>query len=123
LNEFLCFYELIVESGCADPTPHQMARELFSIFDIDGSGNVTLNEFVKTLEAFNLGFTIEDIGEILHELDEDGNGSISLKEFENVTVKYFPKEILAQTASSAMDDGSASHPMLEVSTYSRLCCN
>ena len=53
-------------------------------------------------------FTIEDIGEILHELDEDG-----LKEFESVTVKNFPKEIAAQGASPAMDDDIAIHPMLE----------
>jgi hypothetical protein len=37
-----------------------------------------------------------------------------LKQFENVTVEYFPKEIAAQGASSAMDDGIAIHPGLKV---------
>ena len=36
------------------------------------------------------------------------------KEFKNVTCEYFPKEIAAQGASSAMDDGIAIHPVLEV---------
>jgi Ca2+-binding EF-hand superfamily protein len=68
---------------------------------VDGSGDVTLNEIMKTLEFFNLCFTIEDISEILHELNEDRNGSISLKEFTNVMVEYFLKEIAAQGASYA----------------------
>ena len=37
-----------------------------------------------------------------------------MKEFENVTVEYFPKEIAAQGGSSAMDDGIAIHPVLEL---------
>ena len=106
LNEFLTFCESIMEGASNQHSIQKMSRDLFSLFDKDGSGNLSLglNEFVKTLEAFNLGFSIEDIGEILHELDQDGNGSVSLAEFEDMVVKYFPEESMHE---SSFDEGSS----------------
>ena len=90
-DEFIEFYsECVVADDSV--SPKEQARRLFDIFDADGSGEITASEFKETLEAFKLGFTLEDMGDILREIDHDGSGTISVVEFEELVIKYFPKE-------------------------------
>ncbi|MEG4342491.1 EF-hand domain-containing protein [Microcoleus sp. A003_D6] len=51
----------------------------FSVFDEDGSGQITKNEMQGVMSQF--GLTEQELDEILKEVDHDGDASIDFKEF------------------------------------------
>jgi Ca2+-binding EF-hand superfamily protein len=59
-----------------------IAKEIFNLFDEDGSGEVTVEEFVDTLKKFDAGLTETEMLEVARDLDESGDGMLSLQEFE-----------------------------------------
>lgn len=66
----------------------ERARFLYALFDHDGNGVITLGEFKATLDSLQMGFTITEVGAIVKELDINGDGYISIVEFESVLRKY-----------------------------------
>jgi Ca2+-binding EF-hand superfamily protein len=101
LREFELFYKTIMAE--TDESTREMAKDLFSIFDVDCSGEISPNEFVSALEAFNLGFSVEDMSAILQEVDEDGDGSITFHdEFERVIKEYAPAEFFEAIATNCI---------------------
>lgn len=72
---------------------HEKAHYLFGMFDKEGDGQISIGEFKDALDALNLGFTIDEIGEIVRELDEDGDGVVSQEEFAELIEEYYPKEL------------------------------
>jgi Ca2+-binding EF-hand superfamily protein len=64
----------------------EYGKHIFSIIDLDNSGEITLEEFRIALLKFNeppysAGFTNSEILSLLRDFDEDGDGNISLEEF------------------------------------------
>ena len=51
----------------------------FSVFDQDGSGQITANEMRSVMSQF--GLTDEELDEIIKEVDHDGDASIDFEEF------------------------------------------
>ena len=49
---------------------------------------MNLQRLKGTLDAFNYGFTVDEIGELIQELDEDGQGSVGEEEFCHLLHKY-----------------------------------
>jgi len=66
----------------------EMAAQLFKLFDKDGSGQVTMSELKEQLDQLNVGLSIDEIGALISELDEDGDNKISPKEFEDLLERY-----------------------------------
>ena len=62
----------------------QMAQELFTVFDKDGSGFISIFELIECLQGLNHGLSYDDIVLLAKELDENGDGEISMKEFEAI---------------------------------------
>jgi Ca2+-binding EF-hand superfamily protein len=60
----------------------ELAKEIFSMFDDDGSGEISVDEFKQALKAMNAGLSDSEIIEIANDLDESNDGNISLEEFE-----------------------------------------
>ncbi|KAK6009486.1 EF hand [Ostertagia ostertagi] len=61
-----------------------MIREAFRVFDKDGNGVITANEFkFRCLLQVHMGmqFSEEEVDEMMHEVDCDGNGEIDYEEF------------------------------------------
>ncbi|MCM0590020.1 MAG: EF-hand domain-containing protein [Gloeotrichia echinulata DVL01] len=58
----------------------------FSVFDEDGSGQITTNELRSVMSQF--GLTDAELDEMIKEVDHDGDGSIDFKEF----MKLVPEE-------------------------------
>lgn len=107
-DEFLLFYESISDvTADHAQSLEETADSLFEIFDSDKSGSIAPSEFAKVLYAFNLGFTLEDIGEILRQVDEDGNGLISREEFVHAIVKNMPDEIVHASTVAATETAEA----------------
>ena len=87
-NEFLVFYK---EHMCFDlghDGLHDLAKHLFEQIDGDGSGEITLSEFKNVVDSFNVGFSVDEIGNLVNELDEQDNGTIGEHEFVELLEKH-----------------------------------
>lgn len=93
-DEFLLWY---VDMMRENMTMHDRAKELFGIFDANANGEITIGDFKSKFDALNLGFSVDEIGSIVNELDRDRSGSVSLHEFEFFLEKYYPRELLRRT--------------------------
>lgn len=56
-------------------------REAFNLFDKDGGGSISTDEFLKVLRNLGQKVTREEAAQISAELDSDGSGEIEFKEF------------------------------------------
>lgn len=87
-TEFLDFYK---EHMCFDlghDGLHELAKHLFEQIDADGSGEITLSEFKNVVDSFNVGFSVDEIGNLVNELDEQDNGTIGEHEFVELLEKH-----------------------------------
>ncbi len=85
-EEFIQWYSDQLQKNKLDP--HEMAKSMFSMFDKDGSGSITIAEFKEALDAFNVGLSVDDVGELVKELDEDRNGFIDEHEFGHLLKRH-----------------------------------
>jgi Ca2+-binding EF-hand superfamily protein len=95
-EEFLQWYADQILSDVSSPS--EQAKKLFELFDHDLNGEITIGEFENKLDALHLDFSVFDIGDIVHELDRDHSGTISVEEFEKLFEKYYPAELLSSHA-------------------------
>lgn len=56
-------------------------RDAFQLFDKDGSGSITTDEFKKVLKNLGQKVTKQEAEDIVKELDTDGSGAIEFEEF------------------------------------------
>mmetsp|Transcript_6699 Transcript_6699/g.9800 ORF Transcript_6699/g.9800 Transcript_6699/m.9800 type:complete len:526 (-) Transcript_6699:82-1659(-) len=90
-EEFLAWYahHCAGEDGEeAHVSLHDQAKFLFGLFDSNNGGSITIGELMDKLEALNISFTIDELGAIVNELDEDNSGNISLHEFTEMFERY-----------------------------------
>jgi hypothetical protein len=59
----------------------QKVRQVFNLFDTDGSGDIDSKEFHDLVYSMGKIMTDEEVAKYLAVLDRDGNGSISFDEF------------------------------------------
>mmetsp|Transcript_661 Transcript_661/g.1112 ORF Transcript_661/g.1112 Transcript_661/m.1112 type:complete len:765 (-) Transcript_661:50-2344(-) len=90
-EEFINWYA--ESAGEDDLSESERAHFLFRLFDKDNSGEISIGEFKHKLDALNVGFTVDEVGAIVNELDEDNSGSIGEHEFAMLLHKYYPKEL------------------------------
>lgn len=78
------------ERGANKQSPASVASDIFEmVFEGGGDdGAVSATEFKDTLDAMNAGLSFEDIQDLIHELDEDGDGRIDGHEFASLLQKY-----------------------------------
>jgi Ca2+-binding EF-hand superfamily protein len=89
LEEFSAFYQHNVllhddEHRNVGKSLKELAHQIFEQFDKDDTHYINLSEFKSILESFNVGFTIDEMGELVNEIDHDNTGSIGLHEFEDL---------------------------------------
>lgn len=82
-EEFLDWYAN-TSGGNKENNMRQMAQELFTVFDKDGSGSIDISELIQCLQGLNHGLSYEEIVQLAKELDENGDGEISMQEFEAI---------------------------------------
>jgi Ca2+-binding EF-hand superfamily protein len=90
-DEFLEFYKNNFLGQSDDMSIRERAESLFCIFDTNGEGKISVAEFKSALNAFAIGFTVDEVFQIVREVDEDGSGMIGVHEFEKLIEKYHPK--------------------------------
>ncbi|CAB9508822.1 Troponin C, isoform 1 [Seminavis robusta] len=87
-EEFMNFYRDHIMIQLDDHGIHHLAETMFRQIDADGSGEISMSEFKQVLDSFNVGFTVDEIGELINELDEDDNGTIGEEEFVKLLEKH-----------------------------------
>ena len=90
-EEFIQWYA--ASAGDDNLTEKERAYLLFRLFDSDNTGEITIAEFKHKLDSLNVGFTVDEIGRIVNEMDEDNSGTIGKHEFANLLHKYHPKAL------------------------------
>jgi len=80
--EFLQFYQSYMIMEMDDASLKILSHQVFELFDLDGSGYVTPSEFMKIVETFRIGFTIDEVAELLAGLDLEDNGRVGKGGFE-----------------------------------------
>jgi len=90
-QEFLDWYK--AHSAADSMSLHERAKDLFEMFDDDHSGELTIGELKSKIDALGMGFTVDEIGAIVNELDKDRSGTVSEEEFLQLLEKYYPKEL------------------------------
>lgn len=83
--EFVDFLEMWAKyiSGDLDIT----IKEAFNLFDKDGSGTVSLEEFRYVMTSEGAQMTDEDIDEIIKNVDIDGDGQMNIDEFVSMLLR------------------------------------
>ncbi|XP_022773950.1 caltractin-like [Durio zibethinus] len=59
----------------------QEIKEIFDIFDTDGSGTIDAKELKSAMMSLGFEMTKEQINQMLAEVDKDGSGDIDFDEF------------------------------------------
>ena len=57
------------------------AERAFSLFDLDGDGDITLSEFAETLRAIGVAADPQVVQELVKQLDINGDGKVQYNEF------------------------------------------
>jgi Ca2+-binding EF-hand superfamily protein len=87
-DEFLDFYQKHMVFDLDHEGLHELARHMFEQFDSDGNGVITLSEFKNVMDALNVDFSIDEIGELVNELDEQHAGTIAEHQFVELLKKH-----------------------------------
>lgn len=65
-------------------------KQAFSLFDLDGSGKISLSELKKTMTPLMTNkLTDEDWKQMIMSIDEDGDGEINIREFKTLMTQTF----------------------------------
>ncbi|GAX22414.1 hypothetical protein FisN_14Hh027 [Fistulifera solaris] len=84
-EEFLALMRLRMGESGDDAETH--LREVFDMFDADGSGCIDRNEMRTLMKKLAQDLTEEEITLIMDEVDTDGDGEISFEEFKMLVIK------------------------------------
>lgn len=92
-EEFLQWYSDNI-FGQDDDALRNAPRVLFQLFDQDNHGELSISQFKSKLDALHVGFDVNEQVAIINELDRDGSGTITQREFELLFKKFPPNEML-----------------------------
>mmetsp|Transcript_10882 Transcript_10882/g.14158 ORF Transcript_10882/g.14158 Transcript_10882/m.14158 type:complete len:154 (-) Transcript_10882:70-531(-) len=79
-NEFLA----MMGKKSMDTTDEEELRRAFRVFDDDDSGEIVISELRETFRKLGQNITDEELRDIVSEVDDDGDGTISFQEFVHI---------------------------------------
>jgi len=66
-------------------------KEAFRMFDRDGDGSITTNELGSVMHSLGCRTTFYELESFVHQIDDDGNGTIEFEEFVRLMVERLQK--------------------------------
>jgi len=83
---------LISLANVVAPSKEAKIEHAFSLFDIDGSGTIDIDELKKILKATHMEVSEAQVKQkadaIMRQADEDGSGEIDFKEFQTIANRF-----------------------------------
>ena len=70
--------EIDFESG---HKKEELDEKIFELIDKDGSGTITVDELRSAILSMGEVMTYDDVVQLVHEADRDGDGAINMEEF------------------------------------------
>ena len=101
-------------------------RDAFNLFDKDGSGTITTNEFIKVLKNLGQKVSKEEAAKITEDLDSDKSGEVEFEEFVSYMIKLKGDEELSEEeevirAFEVFDANGDGH--ITCNEFSYILCN
>mmetsp|Transcript_30078 Transcript_30078/g.66603 ORF Transcript_30078/g.66603 Transcript_30078/m.66603 type:complete len:717 (-) Transcript_30078:73-2223(-) len=87
-DEFINFYARNIMADNDERSLDERAHDMFKLFDKSGDSSITIGEFKTALDAFDYNFTVDEVGALIEELDEDDKGTIGPHEFHHLLHKF-----------------------------------
>ncbi|CAC5394559.1 RAB32 [Mytilus coruscus] len=84
--DFNEYVEMMRKNYVTIDIERERMKAAFCLLDSDGDGLLTRQELISALCTKQSGITVEDIDEILHDADMDGNEQIDFNEFVDSTI-------------------------------------
>ncbi|RLN44449.1 hypothetical protein BBJ28_00006131 [Nothophytophthora sp. Chile5] len=66
----------------------ELVEEIFHMVDVDGSGNISVDEFVAIFRTLGQSLDHDDVRELVYQMDRNGDGKIDLEEFSKMLQKH-----------------------------------
>eukprot|EP00090_Calanus_glacialis_P013756 TRINITY_DN22400_c1_g1_i1.p1 TRINITY_DN22400_c1_g1~~TRINITY_DN22400_c1_g1_i1.p1 ORF type:complete len:201 (+),score=59.24 TRINITY_DN22400_c1_g1_i1:62-664(+) len=73
-----------IMAGCFPKTEHELAADIFRIYDVDNNGTVEFEEFLMIIYVMSDGTKEDKLKHIFRIFDCDGNGTISSEELTKI---------------------------------------
>jgi calmodulin len=83
-DEFITLMRL--RMGDSGEDAEQNLRDVFDIFDADGSGFIDRKEMGSLMKKLAQSLSEEEITAVMEEVDIDGDGEVSFEEFKNLMI-------------------------------------
>ncbi|KAL4140255.1 hypothetical protein PRNP1_014540 [Phytophthora ramorum] len=65
-----------------------LVEEIFRMVDADGSGTISVDEFVSIFKTLGQALDHDDVRELVYQMDRNGDGQIDLEEFSKMLQKH-----------------------------------
>ena len=91
-DEFLTFMAAQEATAANDSNIEATAEAIFRLFDDDASSSLSHHEFRLGLERFGVDIDADELTILVEELDSDGDGTISLAEFQQLLKTVHDRE-------------------------------
>eukprot|EP00658_Telonema_sp_P-2_P013227 TRINITY_DN15009_c0_g1_i1.p1 TRINITY_DN15009_c0_g1~~TRINITY_DN15009_c0_g1_i1.p1 ORF type:complete len:1492 (-),score=427.74 TRINITY_DN15009_c0_g1_i1:101-4576(-) len=104
-GDFNCFVDMVSETVVREIVQlidgARRLKEVFALFDLDGSGSISINELTLTLSTqFRRRPTQLEMRELIQSVDIDGSGNINFKEFCMLMLLKHTKKSVQRTLHS-----------------------
>ncbi|KAG7382955.1 hypothetical protein PHYPSEUDO_004190 [Phytophthora pseudosyringae] len=66
----------------------ELVEEIFRMVDTDGSGTISVDEFVSIFKTLGQALDHDDVRELVYQMDRNGDGKIDLEEFSKMLQKH-----------------------------------
>jgi len=92
----------------------QMLMAYFRAHDTDNSGFLSRKEFKECMKNADLGLTRQEINALMMEIDVDGDGNISLEEFDNIFFEMLVEIVSAAAVEESRNADELTMYLLEI---------
>ncbi|CAK4123927.1 unnamed protein product [Aphanomyces euteiches] len=86
-DEFYHWCRSHIHQHSSKHSKHHLIKEVFNMIDTDGSGYITVDEFVAIFKALGQSLDHEDVRELVYQIDRNSDGKIDFEEFEKMLHK------------------------------------